>query len=100
VQEAQQAARSNTPVISAAAAAAVAAAAAAAAAPEPQTDPVSEAARQNLTKTAAICKRYGWISFWVQLTLTTVAGVISLFSMAFSAQVGWALLLVRSTVVS
>lgn len=32
-------------------------------------------------------RRYGWISFWTQLVLTTIAAVILLFSMAFTAQV-------------
>jgi hypothetical protein len=31
--------------------------------------------------------RYGWIGFWVQLTLSVVSGVILLFSVAFTSQV-------------
>lgn len=49
---------------------------------------VSEVARENLKKAATACRRYGWISFWTQLVLTTIAAVILLFSMAFTAQVG------------
>ncbi len=44
-------------------------------------------ARENLKKAANACRRYGWISFWTQLVLTTIAAVILLFSMAFTAQV-------------
>ncbi|GAB4818099.1 hypothetical protein N2152v2_005145 [Parachlorella kessleri] len=47
---------------------------------------VSEVARENLKKAANACRRYGWISFWTQLVLTTIAAVILLFSMAFTAQ--------------
>ena len=32
-------------------------------------------------------RRYGWISFWVQLTLSVVSAVILLFSVAFTSQV-------------
>ena len=52
------------------------------------SDPVSEVARQNLSTAANACRRYGWVAFWVQLVLTTVASVIVLFSMAFTAQQG------------
>ena len=48
---------------------------------------MSEVARENLKKAANACRRYGWISFWTQLVLTTIAAVILLFSMAFTAQV-------------
>jgi len=34
-------------------------------------------------------QRYGWISFWVQLSLSVVSAVILLFSVAFTSQVGW-----------
>eukprot|EP00887_Chlorella_sp_A99_P005182 scaffold1.g5182.t1 len=47
---------------------------------------VSEVARQNLERAANACRRYGWLSFWVQLVLTTIATVILLFSMAFTSQ--------------
>lgn len=49
---------------------------------------VSEVARQNLKKAATACRRYGWISFWVQLVLNTVAAIVLLFSLAFTSQVG------------
>lgn len=49
---------------------------------------VSEVARQNLRKAANACRRYGWLSFWVQLVLNTVAAVVLLFSLAFTSQVG------------
>lgn len=51
---------------------------------------VSEVARQNLKKAAIACRRYGWISFWVQLVLNTVAAIVLLFSLAFTSQVGTA----------
>ncbi|PSC68634.1 TIC chloroplastic-like [Micractinium conductrix] len=63
-------------------------AAAAAAQPPPQPADVSEVARQNLKKAAVACRRYGWISFWVQLVLNTVAAVVLLFSLAFTSQNG------------
>ncbi len=52
-----------------------------------QLDTVSEVARQNLKKAANACRRYGWISFWVQLVLNSVAAVVLLFSLAFTSQV-------------
>lgn len=58
----------------------------AAASTEP-LDSVSEVARQNLKKAANSCRRYGWISFWVQLVLNSVAAVVLLFSLAFTSQV-------------
>lgn len=51
---------------------------------------VSEVARQNLKRAANACRRYGWLSFWVQLVMTTIATVILLFSMAFTSQAGGA----------
>lgn len=33
-------------------------------------------------------RRYGWIGFWTQLTLSVVSGVILLFSVAFTSQSG------------
>ncbi|KAG7671763.1 hypothetical protein KSW81_004649 [Nannochloris sp. 'desiccata'] len=54
----------------------------------PAFDPVTEVARQNLSTAANACRRYGWIAFWVQLVLTSVASVIVLFSMAFTSQTG------------
>lgn len=51
-------------------------------------DTVSEVARQNLKKAANSCRRYGWISFWVQLVLNSVAAVVLLFSLAFTSQNG------------
>jgi hypothetical protein len=32
-------------------------------------------------------RRYGWLAFWIQLTLSIVSGVILLFSVAFTSQV-------------
>jgi hypothetical protein len=66
---------------------------------QPQYDPSSfggpdssgrlgEAARQSLAKATSAMRRYGWIGFWVQLTLSVVSGVILLFSVAFTSQVG------------
>jgi hypothetical protein len=51
----------------------------------PPGEPITELARQNLKKAAAVCQRLGWVGFWSQLTLTTVAAIIVLFSMAFTA---------------
>lgn len=54
----------------------------------PLEDTISDAARQNLITAANACRRYGWLAFWVQLVLTSVAAVIILFSMAFTIQTG------------
>lgn len=43
-------------------------------------------ARQNLESAFTLCRRFGWFSFWYQLSLTTVAAIVTLFSMAFSSQ--------------
>jgi hypothetical protein len=53
-------------------------------APLPGDDALSEVARANLRRAATACRRAGWLGFWVQLVLNTVAAVITLFSMAFS----------------
>lgn len=66
---------------------------------QPQYDPSSfggpdspgrlgEAARQSLAKATNAMRRYGWMGFWIQLTLSVVSGVILLFSVAFTSQVG------------
>eukprot|EP00878_Enallax_costatus_P003697 GHUV01003913.1.p1 GENE.GHUV01003913.1~~GHUV01003913.1.p1 ORF type:complete len:297 (+),score=49.75 GHUV01003913.1:198-1088(+) len=47
-----------------------------------------EAARQSLAKATRAMSRYGWIGFWIQLTLSVVSGVILLFSVAFTSQSG------------
>lgn len=57
-------------------------------APEFPSDRMGEAARKALTRATTAVKRYGWISFWVQLTLSVVSGVILLFSVAFTSQSG------------
>lgn len=57
-------------------------------APASPLDPISEVARQNLMSAAFACRRGGWLAFWVQLVLSSVAGVIVLFSMAFTSQTG------------
>lgn len=66
------------------------AASASAPAPDDGLLDVSEVARQNLKKAANACRRYGWLSFWVQLVLNTVAAVVLLFSLAFTSQVWFA----------
>jgi hypothetical protein len=33
-------------------------------------------------------RRYGWLAFWVQLSMSVVSGTILLFSVAFTSQVG------------
>lgn len=48
---------------------------------------VSEAARKALNRAADACRRVGWISFWVQLSLSVVSAGILLFSVAFTSQV-------------
>lgn len=53
-----------------------------------EKDPISEVARQNLGDASNAFRRYGWLAFWGQLVLTTVAAVIILFSMAFTSQAG------------
>lgn len=53
-----------------------------------EPDPISEVARQNLRDASNACRRYGWLAFWGQLILTTVAAIIVLFSMAFTSQAG------------
>lgn len=45
-----------------------------------------EVARQNLESAFLLCRRFGWWSFWYQLSLTTVAAIVTLFSMAFTSQ--------------
>lgn len=56
--------------------------------PSVSADHIGEAARKALGKATTALKRYGWVSFWVQLTLSVVSGVVLLFSVAFTAQVG------------
>jgi hypothetical protein len=46
-----------------------------------------EAARKALGRATRAIQRYGWLSFWTQLTLSVVSGVILLFSVAFTSQV-------------
>lgn len=53
---------------------------------------MSEVAKENLAKAANACRRYGWISFWTQLVLSTISAIILLFSLAFTSQVHTALL--------
>eukprot|EP00891_Asterochloris_glomerata_P009103 jgi/Astpho2/9103/Aster-02756 len=43
-------------------------------------------ARRNLQSAAAACRRFGWIGFWSQLTLSIVSAIILLFSVAFTSQ--------------
>jgi hypothetical protein len=56
-------------------------------APEPPAK-MGDAARKALERATRAIKRYGWFSFWVQLSLSVVSGVILLFSVAFTSQVG------------
>ncbi|KAJ9531724.1 hypothetical protein QJQ45_021872 [Haematococcus lacustris] len=49
---------------------------------------LGEAARNALIRATSAVKRYGWLSFWVQMTLSVVSGVILLFSVAFTSQTG------------
>ncbi|MEO2192942.1 MAG: DUF3611 family protein [bacterium] len=51
-----------------------------------QQGSLPEVARQNLESAYFLCRRFGWFSFWYQLSLTTVAAIVTLFSMAFSSQ--------------
>ena len=57
-------------------------------APElPPREEITEAAKRALTTATTAVKRLGWISFWVQMTLSVVSAVILLFSVAFTSQV-------------
>jgi hypothetical protein len=49
--------------------------------------PMSEPARAALQAATSAMKRYGWLAFWTQLTLSIISGVILLFSVAFTSQV-------------
>jgi len=49
---------------------------------------MGEAARKALERATSAIRRYGWIGFWVQLTLSVVSAVILLFSVAFTSQSG------------
>lgn len=49
---------------------------------------MTDAARKALQRATRAVQRYGWISFWVQLTLSVVSAVILLFSVAFTSQSG------------
>ena len=51
------------------------------------TERMGEAARKALARATLAVKRYGWIGFWIQLTLSVVSAVILLFSVAFTSQV-------------
>ena len=53
-----------------------------------EVSPIPDVARQNLESAWSLCKQYGWVSFWFQLVLTVIAGVVILFSMAFTSQQG------------
>uniref|UniRef100_A0A7S3VHZ7 Protein TIC 21, chloroplastic n=1 Tax=Dunaliella tertiolecta TaxID=3047 RepID=A0A7S3VHZ7_DUNTE len=46
------------------------------------------AARAAIMRATRAVQRYGWISFWVQLSLSVVSAVILLFSVAFTSQSG------------
>jgi hypothetical protein len=52
---------------------------------------LSEPARAALLRASSAMRRYGWLAFWVQLSLSVISGVILLFSVAFTATVrpGW-----------
>lgn len=58
---------------------------------------ISEPARKNLANAAAACRRFGWLSFWTQLTLSIVSAIILLFSVAFTSSVRLASLPLLST---
>lgn len=51
---------------------------------------LSEPAKAALSRAARAMRRYGWLAFWTQLTMSVVSGVILLFSVAFTSQVRWA----------
>ena len=56
-------------------------------APELPPERMGDAARKALSRATNAVRRYGWLSFWAQLTLSVVGGVILLFSVAFTSQV-------------
>jgi hypothetical protein len=46
-----------------------------------------DAAVKSLARATRAINRFGWFSFWTQLALSVVSGVILLFSVAFTSQV-------------
>ena len=49
---------------------------------------LSEPAKAALARAARAMRRYGWLAFWSQLTMSVVSGVILLFSVAFTSPTG------------
>jgi hypothetical protein len=49
---------------------------------------LGEAARASLARATRAMRRFGWIGFWAQLTLSVVGAVILLFSVAFTSLAG------------
>jgi Protein of unknown function (DUF3611) len=43
--------------------------------------------RRSMTYSSQALRRWGWVSFWIQLALSLVSAVILLFSVAFTAAV-------------
>eukprot|EP00798_Chlamydomonas_sp_ICE-L_P011298 gene11298-18934_t len=49
---------------------------------------IGQAAKLALTRATAAVKRYGWLGFWIQLTLSVISSIILLFSVAFTSASG------------
>ena len=48
---------------------------------------IAEPAKKNLQAAASAARRFGWISFWSQLSLSVVSTFILIFSVSFSSTV-------------
>lgn len=55
--------------------------------PSEVVDRMGEAARKALQRATQAVTRYGWMSFWVQLTMSVVSGLVLLFSVAMTSPV-------------
>jgi hypothetical protein len=56
--------------------------------PTPGGARLGEAARASLARATRALRRFGWVGFWAQLTLSVVGAVILLFSVAFTSLAG------------
>lgn len=50
----------------------------------------SEKASQQLSRAIFALRRYGWLGFWAQLSLSLTSAVVLIFSVSFTAEVGLA----------
>lgn len=49
----------------------------------------SEKASKQLSRAIFALRRYGWLGFWAQLSLSLTSAVVLIFSVAFTAEVGF-----------